>query len=71
MTTVRRLEGRDQPRLLEIDRQAVHGLAPSRYESAQVRTWAAQAVATACPSGGPVDDPSALVQALSRGWRLQ
>jgi GNAT superfamily N-acetyltransferase len=60
MVTLRRLQSRDQPRVLAIYREAVRGLAPGRYDPAQVQAWAQQAEA----------DAPELRRCLDRGWGL-
>ncbi len=60
MVTLRRLQSRDQPRVLAIYREAVRGLAPGRYNPAQVQAWARQAEA----------DAPELRRCLDRGWGL-
>lgn len=60
MAHLRRLEHQDQPQVLAIYREAVRGLAPGRYEPAQVRAWARQAEAEA----------PELRRCLDRGWGL-
>ncbi|MCP9817069.1 GNAT family N-acetyltransferase [Synechococcus sp. GreenBA-s] len=60
MVTLRRLQSRDHPRVLAIYREAVRGLAPGRYDPAQVQAWAGQAEA----------DAPELRRCLDRGWGL-
>ena len=60
MVTLRRLQSRDQPRVLAIYCEAVRGLAPGRYDPAQVQAWAQQAEA----------DAPELRRCLDRGWGL-
>lgn len=60
MVTLRRLQSRDQPQVLAIYRAAVRGLAPGRYDPAQVQAWAGQAEAEA----------PALRRCLDCGWGL-
>ncbi len=60
MVNLRRLQSQDQPQVLAIYREAVRGLAPERYDPAQVRAWAGQAEA----------DAPMLRRCLERGWGL-